>query len=135
MALDRLLRLLAEGLAVAACEMALALKAIVLRHLFDSLETELIAFVWLQQQLAHAVEADGTLQLQWCAVEMLLASLEQGCSRLVQQLTEGIDRDALARVGLAPMQHFDRCCVAGLALFDGSCFNLFVFKAVDHCTE
>ena len=52
-------------------------------HLFHNLaharEALVVALLGVEQQLPHSIQADGALQFERCALEVLFGSFEQGC--------------------------------------------------------
>ena len=61
---------------------------------------------------------------------MLLASVEQGCSGLIEQVTELRDGEIFGRIVRAPVQQFDSCGVARLPLGHRQCACILVLKCL-----
>ena len=77
--LECLLWQLMKVLLVATGEMAAAAEAHRLDDFAHAIEALLLALLGVEQQLPHSIQADGALQFERCALEMLFGSFEQGC--------------------------------------------------------
>ena len=61
---------------------------------------------------------------------MILASVEQGCSGLIEHVTELCDGEIFGWIIRAPVQEFDRCGMACLPLGNRQCACILVLKCL-----
>ena len=76
-ALERFVGQLMKVLLVAMGEMAAAAEAHRLHDFAHAIEALMLALREVDQQLSHPIQAEGALQFERCALEMLFGSLEQ----------------------------------------------------------